>query len=179
MADANSFVEEKKREINYLNTRGLWEGMKFAGRMIIEGGFFAATLPAAPEEAGIATTAEALGAREAVASFANAFVRGERLVLYSRSVPRLGPREVAIRISNWSLRANDEIIRAAIESGRPIRDSYVDKETGELLKARANSVLYREREQLMRAGWKFDVKSGEWKANNVCIGTRLATENPC
>ena len=81
--------------------------------------------------------------------------------------------------SRWSLRANDAVLKAAMNAGRPIRDSVVDPATGKLIPAKAGSVLERERNQLLREGWKFQPKTGEWKSKNVCTGSRLSTGGEC
>lgn len=106
---------------------------------------------------------------------------GKTLVLYSKdAIPTLRANEAMIKpLFGWSRRLNDRVLSAAMRVGRPIRDSFVDKATGKLLPAKQGSELLRERNQLLREGWKFNEKAGEWRARNVCIGTRIASENPC
>jgi RHS repeat-associated protein len=119
-------------------------------------------------------------ASRAAAAVERAIAAGGRLVLYSRdAMPVLRQGEFILNMARgWSLRANDSVIAAAIRQGRPIRDSFVDR-LGNLRAARPGSVLERERNQLTRAGWRFDPKTGEWKGRVQCIGSRLERTGPC
>jgi RHS repeat-associated protein len=124
---------------------------------------------------------ERLG-RAAVSGIRSAIRAGGRLVLYHGEVPKalLSGRDLVmgVKASVWSPSLNEKIIQAAIDEGRPIRDTFVDS-AGAMRDAPKGSVLATERQQLRDAGWKFDQKSGEWKAHNMCTGSRIATENPC
>jgi RHS repeat-associated protein len=107
-------------------------------------------------------------------------LRGGKLVLHSGAVPaNLARGEVVINMKiGWTLTRNDRLIAAAIQQGRPIRDSFVNR-AGNLLPAKAGSVLARERGQLTRAGWKYDRKTQEWKSVKTCTGSRIQTAGPC
>ena len=102
---------------------------------------------------------------------------GGKLVLYSGRVPQLRRGEVAVNMARgWTLQRNDRIIGAAIREGRPIRDSFVDS-AGNRIAARRGSVLERERNQLSRAGYRFERATQEWK--RPCIGSRLPGGGQC
>jgi hypothetical protein len=80
--------------------------------------------------------------------------------------------------TGWSIARNDKLIATAIRQGRPIGDSFVDK-AGNLIKAKAGSVLERERNQLIDAGWRFDKSAGQWEAHSICTGSRIVQSGPC
>jgi RHS repeat-associated protein len=116
-----------------------------------------------------------------------AFTAAERaitngtLVLYSLSkgMPTLARGEVIVNLKvGWTLARNDQLIAAAIRTGRPIRDSFVD-DAGKLLAPKATSVLARERGQLKRAGYKYQEKAQQWTRSQACTGSRIASDRPC
>jgi hypothetical protein len=78
----------------------------------------------------------------------------------------------------WSPALNQQIISAAIEQGRPIRDTYVTA-GGALKDVEEGTVLYAERQQLKEAGWRFNQKSGEWTPQTFCTGSRIASDHGC
>ena len=106
--------------------------------------------------------------------------QGKTLVLYSGKVPKTGSGEFFVKIAKgWTPKFNAKFMRAAIKKGRAVKDTHLD-EFGGLAKAKPTSTLYKEREMLKKAGWKFDRKTGTWKTKKTTTGcTRTRIKNAC
>lgn len=106
---------------------------------------------------------------------------GQRFVLWSGSV-KLGAGEFAVGtgagIKGWTAAKNEQLMKSVIAAGRPIRDSFVNS-AGKLIEPAADSLIQKERAQLIAAGWRFIEKRGEWVQTVMCTGSRLATHHGC
>jgi len=141
-------------------------------------GLFVATiyLPG-PDDAVLAVAGIRLVSTRAVlAGVRSQFRSGKQLVLYSGKVPELKKGEFAFRARDlfWTRGVNDKVMKEAIKTRRPIRDSNLKKD-GSLADPKKGSTLERERKQLEDADWKFNQETGNWEAPPPCntAATRL------
>lgn len=89
------------------------------------------------------------------------------VVLWSKKMPRLGPHETTLSLPEmpgWSKATywsrNDTELHFAMSFRRPIRDSFV--QPNGKLRDPGDSFLRKERDELTKAGWSYDVNTRMW-----------------
>ena len=122
-------------------------------------------------------TALARAGLQAFRAAERAILSGRTLVLWSSRAPppAIASGEMVIRMrAGWTPARNERLIDTALRQGRPIRDSFVDSR-GVQTPAPRGSVLERERNQIERAGWRYDRATQSYQPRTLCTGRLVAT----